>query len=241
MVLTFFWKAKQVNSNVTWDDLVLFKLDLKGAFNLLNILPDDCHLFAVELTDDMVMFYVCLMFGWMASPFAFNVISRALLHEFRKKLHAVAVDIFVDDTMGCCLRTDLPEVLAIAAKIIRDLLGPRAVAEDKTESGRRLDFIGWTVDLDKRVVSIARRNHLRALYGFYRLDTAIPVPIKTLQRVASLASRYSKVCRGMRPFTSYLYGCYSGIQNSSASVPMTFDGKRAVYLWRALLCLVRLQ
>ena len=50
------------------------------------------------------------------------------------------------------------------------LLGPGAVADDKTVSGRRIDVIGFTIDLYLDRVLISRKNHLKALHGFLNVD-----------------------------------------------------------------------
>jgi hypothetical protein len=57
-----------------------------------------------------------------------------------------------------------------ARKTVTDLLGSKSLAEDKEEQGTRLDIIGWVVDLDLCRLSIARRNLLKAFYGFFNLD-----------------------------------------------------------------------
>ena len=40
-----------------WDELVLWKKDLKGAFNLLNYNPDYCKLFAFLLSDGLTIIH----------------------------------------------------------------------------------------------------------------------------------------------------------------------------------------
>ena len=38
-----------------WDNIIFWKKDLKGAFNLLNYNPDHCHLFAFPLIYEIVV------------------------------------------------------------------------------------------------------------------------------------------------------------------------------------------
>ena len=61
---------------------------------------------------------------------------------------------YVDDIIGVCFEEDLAEDLVRARGVCTDLLGYSAVADDKTEWGRRLDIIGFTVDLDLRSLSL---------------------------------------------------------------------------------------
>jgi hypothetical protein len=49
-------------------------------------------------------------------------------------------------------------IFGITGGIIRGLPGRRTVADHKTVHGRRLDMIGWVVDLDAYIVSIAQHN-----------------------------------------------------------------------------------
>jgi hypothetical protein len=65
---------------------------------------------------------------------------------------------YVDDIIGVCFQQNLQSDLAKCERICTDLLGPAAVATDKTEHGRRLDVIGYVIDLDTQRVSIARKN-----------------------------------------------------------------------------------
>jgi hypothetical protein len=66
------------DASVTWADLVLFKVDLSGAFTLLSFRPEDVPLMAFELTDDRVIFFLCGLFGLTGTPTCFDVVSRAL-------------------------------------------------------------------------------------------------------------------------------------------------------------------
>jgi hypothetical protein len=54
-----------------WNELILWKKDLKGAFNLLNYNPAFCKLFAFPLSDDVTMIHMAGIFGWIGMPHAF--------------------------------------------------------------------------------------------------------------------------------------------------------------------------
>ena len=47
-------------------------------------------------------------------------------------------------------------------------------------SNRRMDVIGYTLDLGKQVVTLSRRNFLKTLYLFFNVNTASPVPVKSM-------------------------------------------------------------
>ena len=115
------------------------------------------------------------------------------------------------------------------------------MAEDKWETGRRLDVIGWTIDLDSMRVSIARRNFLKIVYGFFSLDESKQVQVRTLETLASWAARYKAVLRHARPLTSALYAEISGMHNRDAYKPLSALGCQAVMVWRVLLCMLHFE
>ena len=147
MIITLYDISRAINLHVKWSDLRLWKVDLKGAYTLLSFRIDDVGLFAVEVTDEQVFLQFCGIFGWTGTPAAFQVVSRALSHELNQSLTS-AVAVYVDDMCGVCLSWDLDNDLVLCKSICRDLLGPDSVADDKTECGTRLDFIGYSVDLN---------------------------------------------------------------------------------------------
>ena len=61
--------------------------------------------------------------------------------------------------------------VAITRRICTDLFGSAAVTDDKTEAGIRMDVIGYTIDL-----TIARKNFLKALYGFVSKEMPVAEP-----------------------------------------------------------------
>ena len=115
------------------------------------------------------------------------------------------------------------------------------VANDKTEVGRRVDVIGYAIDLDSQRVLIARKNHLTAVHGFFSVptDTESLITLKTAQRVASWAHRYGKNCRVMRPFCAALYNLSAGRTDPHALFRLSSEASMAIRCWRAMLFLVR--
>ena len=120
-----------------------------------------------------------------------------------------------------------------------NLLGSGAVAHDKTEVGRRLDVIGYTIDLDTERVLIAKKNYLTALHGFVSTDLQQRINLRTAQRLASWGTRYGKICRVMRPFCGALNRLTQGRTDPHALFHVSDEAKVAIQCWRAMLCLVR--
>jgi hypothetical protein len=249
MVIDFYERARAQDPSITWDDIVLWKMDLKGAFTLLSFRPENVKLFGMELTNDdaasstFAVFFLCGLFGWTGTPAAFQVITRAIVYELRKHTQG-ALDMYVDDLIGVCLRAHLPQELERARAVCTGLLGPNAVADKKTESGQRLDVIGYTIDILAQIVTVSRKNFLKALYGFYTVDLAQKVPVRTIERLASWASRYSAICRQLKPFTRALYAAFwrtgCGVLNRRISIDLPNPACAAIRLWRTMLVALNL-
>lgn len=235
-MITSFWdSALAKNPLARWEDLRIWKMDLKGAYTLLSYNPEDVSLFAMELTGDLVYLQFAGIFGWSCTPAAFQAVTRALQHELRHVLSSSLL-MYVDDIIGVCFEADLKEDLAKAAKVCTDLLGPSAVAQDKTESGVRLDVLGYVIDLHLRRVSIARKNHLNTLYSFLSVNLDGKISLKVAERLASYSSRYGRICRVMRPFSRALHNL-TAHRKKYALIDITTEARIAIRLWRAMLYL----
>ena len=229
---------------VGWDNLVLWKMDLKGAFNLVFFNPEEAGLLAMELSGGLTIISLVGTFGHQATPFAFDVLSRTLLADVRSRIHGDS-KICCDDLMGACAIWEREEDLATARACIESFFGPDSVAEDKTELGtdnlgRHIDFIGWYVDLDEARLGIARHNVLKVFYGFCEMRNRHHLAVREIMKLASWSTRYSLVCRWMRPLTSFLYSSSVGYSNLDAQVPVSDDMRVILDLWIMFLILMEL-
>ena len=226
------------NPELTWDDVELWKCDIRAAFTLLFWRPEAVKLFAMELVGGLAIVFLSGTFGWTGTPAAFQVVTRALVFEFARVLLGMAL-MYVDDAMGISKREDLFVDIATVRRLITSLLGPLSFAEDKVEHTtpgcRRLDNIGYTVDIKKQLVTISRRNHLKTTYGFLTVDETRPVRVSVLEKLASWASRYGKVCPLMRPFISMLYGSFAGLRNHNVAINLGPETVQVVWFFRAIL------
>ena len=57
MICDFWRKTKAENPKALFSDLIMWKMDLRGAYQLLSFRPEDVGLFAMMLTDDLVYFH----------------------------------------------------------------------------------------------------------------------------------------------------------------------------------------
>ena len=231
MILRFWGQSNEPKTMYHWGRLRIWKMDLRGAYTLLSFRPEDAGLFGMELTGDLIYLQICGIFGWSSTPAAFQVVTRALKWEFKSLLKSYT-EMYVDDVIGVCFAEDVASDIKEAARICTSLLGPTAVASDKTETGTRLEIIGYIVDLDTMRVSIARKNFLSAIHGFLSVDLYGPAKLKTMQKLASWGSRYGRICRLMRPFCGALNRATTGRRDRHATFTLEEETRCAIRCWR---------
>jgi hypothetical protein len=130
VMIYYFWiDAKAKNPDLRWEDMRIWKMDLKGAYMLLSFRPENVGLFAMILTGDLVYLQIAGIFGWSETPAAFQVVTRAISWELKYALRsrtAYAVD-------GVCFEVDLKGDLERTREVCTDLCGPISVTDDETE------------------------------------------------------------------------------------------------------------
>jgi hypothetical protein len=228
-----------------WKNISLYKKDVKAAFHRLLFHPDFVGLTAFALDELHTILHLVGNFGWTGTPFAWDVVGRIMLAAALHKITGT-LRLYVDDFFGACLTAYLSENNAAVDDVIRTLLGEEALAPKKDLSGRVLVILGWLFDLDKRTVSISENNLLKTLGAFMDIETAAakstPVSLHQLERAASLATRYSVLCRPMSAFTSAMYKDIAGFKgNTTATHHVSNNTRVDIELWRAYLVLVGTQ
>jgi hypothetical protein len=79
--MDYYEVAIQDDSTFRWEDIVMIKKDPRGAFTLLFFDADGVQNLAMEMTDEKVIIFICGIFGWTGTPAAFQVVTRAIMHE----------------------------------------------------------------------------------------------------------------------------------------------------------------
>ena len=83
-----------------------------------------------------------------------------------------------------------------------------SVEPAKSISGRRIDFLGYAIDVDQQLVVIAKKNVLKALDAYFQasIDGRRSLKVIEFQALASYAVRYRTICGLMvAPFMRALY------------------------------------
>jgi len=221
---------------IGWENVRLYKMDVKGAFTLVDFKPEDVQLLAVGLTGGRTYFPLAGVFGLTIMPFVFNVVTKVLSKAINKKIWGVVL-IYVDDMMGITHVDKLAGDMKITHEIVTLVLGPGSVADNKTESGSRLTLIGWDIDASREAQDFAmsEKNLKKAMFAFFELNESGLVTVKEMQTIASLASRYALVSPGMKPYTGYLYESIQG-RHVAAAITLSEEARACIARWRAFFC-----
>ena len=129
------------------------------------------------------------VFGASTLPAAFNVITKAYCIEVQKSTRGGA-DVYVDDGFGCCLVQDLEWEMANAQRIFENLLGEKCIKQEKNVCGRVVAALGWDINLELMVVTIADKNLNKAGFCLFSVDLAKGITLVKVQQIASYCSRY---------------------------------------------------
>jgi hypothetical protein len=217
-----------------WDNMILWKMDLKGAFNLLWFRAAHTKYLAFPLTDNITVVHLAGMFGWVGMPFAFQVITRAVVALVTFFILGLVL-MYVDDVIGISNISSVERDMTAAHTAITGLSGEESVAINKNESGRALDVIGWCVNLEEQTVTVSERNLHKTTHAFFNFDINSPVSRTQVERIASLASRVLQLCREMRPYTTALFMCLRDFKDNHTKRLLPALAKVDVCVWRAFL------
>jgi len=215
-----------------WSNIVLWKKDLKGAFNLLNYNPDCCKLFAFPLMNDIVVIHLAGLFGWIGMPHAFQVLTR-VLHALCRYIISGLCFWYVDDLMAVSQTTLYINDSVLVDSQVQQLLGKGSIAVAKSQVGRQLEFLGWTFDLDAKSITLCERNMNKFIHALFSFNPADKISISHIQRLASLMSRTSILSRHMRPYTHTLHIITSGYTQPHVKIQLSELAQSDILLWRA--------
>ena len=233
LITDFSIAEKEKDDGFEETDVVLLKLDLQQAFTLIEFEAGDVKYLGMEMSNERVMFFLCGIFGWTGTSAAFQVVNRGIKHELDYKLKGRAL-MYVDDIIIATRKSNVNFDIDVANKVCCDLLGDKAIEQKKTEFGRQVVAIGYEFDLDKGLVSLSPRNTYRTLYAFMSVDFEKSIKVSAMQKLASLASRCSKINVYMKPYVMTLYREYAG-RGQHTSFTISSQARHVIWFFRILL------
>ena len=232
------WDEIQVSHpEATWSELRFWKVDVSGAYTWLDFAPSDVYCMAQEMSNERIFISLVGVFGASIVPFAFNSITKAYRHEI-KKITTGGADIYVDDGFGCTLHRYIPQEMSNACSILEKLIGEDCIKKEKNVHGTVVDALGWKINLDLRVVSIADKNLMKAMLCLFNIDLTKQISLVQLQRVSSYCSRYVIILEVMAPFLACIHRLMTGKVGMRGTFPISKEAKWAIQMWRAVFYLL---
>lgn len=233
MILDFWCDMTNSHTDIVWADLVLWKIDLKGAYTLISFEDAAVPFMAAEMSNDTIVFFTCGVFGWSGTPASFQVVSRALSFQINSSISG-RISIYVDDLFGVSIMKLVDNDIKVATSICCELFHSDCVESTKTVRGRVVEVIGYTIDLDLGRVSVSQKNFLRVIYGLSTMPNSGVIPVKVLQKFASWVSRYSSIFNFLKPLSKNIYDSFAGYSNQHVCIHLTDQLVMTLRLFRAI-------
>ena len=126
----------------------------------------------------------------------------------------------------------------MAATIFENMIGEGCIKKSKNEFGRIVNVIGWKINLDLMVVSIADKNLMKAMLVFFSVDLQKEITLVQVQRIASYGSRYVMILEVMTPFLACIHRLMAGKAGWHGTFPITKEAAWAIKMWRAVFYLL---
>ena len=120
------------------------------------------------------------------------------------------------------------------------LMGDGAVALEKSISGRVLDFIGWRVNVNSRLIILNERNFHKLLYGFWSVDIHASLSVLTLRQLSGRAAHYQVILRPLKMLTSILFASHGEFSHRNRYVSLKPEAKMAIIIWRVSIVMLGL-
>jgi len=212
-----------------WENIILWKKDLKGAFNLLNYNPEFCRLFAFPLSNNVTMIHLVGFFGWIGMPHAFQVLTRSLQAMCSHIIPGLC-HWYVDDLMAVSTRCTYTNDSERVDNAVQHLMGQGSITTKKSEVDRKLEFLGWTIGLDARTITLCNRNLHKLIHALFSFGESGNVSVAHLQRIASLTSRAAILNRLMKPFTHELHTITSRYTQPHVRIQLTLLAQSDILL-----------
>lgn len=214
----------------------LFKVDIKSAFRLLPIHPEDFSLLGMEFQEK---YYVdkCLPFGLSVSCALFEKFSSFLEWHIKHSTKSDKLIHYLDDFCGCNRQRDVTKTILEQTLNSFDMLGV-PVAEDKVEGpSTRIKFLGLEVDTEQMLVQlpIDKLNDLRSCIDEVLKQKSKKITLRSLQ---SLIGKLNFACRAIVPgraFCRRLIDATIGATRPFHKIRVTRGMVEDLLVWKSFL------
>ena len=214
---------------------LMAKSDIKSAFRLLPVHPDDFNLLGFCVNGS---FYYdkCMPMGCSISCVTFERFSTFLEYCARKVAKSDNILHYLDDFFfaGCADSSDCARALRSFQVICKKFGVP--LASDKTEGpATRITFLGLAIDTARREIQVPS-DKIAAIMS--KLDIALSKKKLTLRELQSLLGSLNFICKAVRPgraFLRRLFDLTSGVLKPHHRVRISLGARADLLAWRQFL------
>ena len=212
----------------------LAKTDIKSAFRLLPIHPDDRHLLGLKW-NGLYYFDNCLPMGCASSCKLFELFSTSLEWIVLQRLNNVSVIHVLDDFLFIAPTRDLCEVaLSIFLKICEDIGVP--IAEEKTMGPSQvLPFVGIELDTIEMVARLPDDKIVKFNNLIEEVLSSKSIKLHQLQSLCGMLNFASGIITPARAFNRRLYDLGIGLEKSYYRIKVTKEVKQDLLVWQKFL------
>ena len=212
----------------------LGKMDIKSAFRLIPIRPQDFHLLGFYFEDN---FYIdkCLPFGCSVSCNTFEKFSTFLEWLIRTITETQTIHHYLDDYIfiSSTENTTLGLMSAFHSLCVR--LGIPLNGEKTEGPATVIKYLGLTIDTQAQTISIPQ-DKISELLDI--IDSMLLKPKTTLKDLQSLTGKLnfvSKAIRGSRAFIRRFYNAMIGLSKPRHHVRITKPLQQDLRMWQSFL------
>lgn len=215
--------------------LYLLKIDVKSAYRLVPIHPDDYHLLGMRWRG---MFYFDLVapFGLASACQLWETIATALHWVIEQHLGITTVVHYVDDFLLVSVTEPVAAARRDAVLRLCSLLGVTISMEKLEGPALSLNFLGIGIDTSQWVIFLDPRRVERVQADLDEYSTKSTVTIHDLQVIAGVLHFCCKVIRQGRPFLRRIINYTSVLSSKTDSVLRPFPVAQSILLdiqwWR---------
>lgn len=208
----------------------LFKMDIKNAFRLLPIHPDDFELLGFSFKEK-IYFDKSLPFGCSISPSLFEKFSTFLEFCVKTKMKSGSLIHYLDDFLGGDRGFDACKgIMHLFQSIMQELGVP--LADEKTEGPTQIIiFLGLELDSQKMVVRIPLAKIDEVIQ---KIKCTLTKKAVTLKEMQSLIGSLNFCCRAIvvgRPFCRRLINSTCGVIQPYHHIRINKEIKLDLNMW----------
>ena len=226
------WDEYRQDKKLQWRDMWLAKEDVDSAFPQLKLAPESALMMAVAISATLILINLYGTFGWTGLPMAFAVVGAAILRAILPRALAVH-HAYCDDFFWAGSFDHVSHDQPIVQRTLENTFGsPGRTPEKSVGPTQCTDILGWVVDFQNDRVLLKQRAIRKLAYAFFSFKTTDSLPISDWQRLASLASRYSRASAGLSPYVAPLFAMTRRSGGRLKACPPNANAKVAIEMWR---------